>query len=161
MRRRAIGWLLGALLTALLSGAVAQDLRPFDAQSLGEIKKALQGRPFVLAFWSLHCEPCREDMPHWRALRAAHPSLSVILVAADDPSEQEMVRDYLARFDLSGVQTWAFKDEFAERLRYAVDPKWRGELPRTYFYDATHRSAGRSGRISPAQWDRWLADLHQ
>ena len=42
------------------------------AQSMSAIRKANHGHAFVVAFWSIHCAPCLEDMDDWRALQTAH-----------------------------------------------------------------------------------------
>jgi hypothetical protein len=43
-----------------------------------------------------------------------------------------------------------------DRLRYNIDPAWYGELPRTYFYDATHQVTPLSGKISNSFLDKWF-----
>ena len=65
--------LLALMLTAVMSAAVAADMRAFDADSMQAIRTAHGGRPFVLAFWSVHCAPCLGDMADWRELRRRHP----------------------------------------------------------------------------------------
>ncbi len=149
-------WLCALLLLAA-SGALAAELRPFDAGSMAAIRAAQSGKPFVLAFWSVHCPPCREELAHWGAWQRRHPQVRIVLVATDDPAERELAASALARHDLDRVDTWAFADPYAERLRWSVDPKWRGELPRTYFYDAAHRAEARSGRLDAAWVENWLA----
>ena len=139
--------------------ASAAGYRPFDAGSLERIKKAHAGKPFVLAFWSVTCEPCREEMPVWKAMRAKHSRIPIVLVAADSPSpsaSREIAR-FLAQHDPGPVERWAFADDFVERVRHSVDPKWRGELPRTYFFDADHRPLAHSGVISAGDADAWFA----
>jgi hypothetical protein len=63
---------------------------------------------------------------------------------------------FLARYDPGPVQTWIFDDEFTERVRFAVDRSWRGELPRTYLYDAAHRAEARSGKLDERWLEGWL-----
>lgn len=149
-------WLCALLLLAA-SGALAAELRPFDAGSMAAIRAAQSGKPFVLAFWSVHCPPCREELAHWGVWQRRHPQVRIVLVATDDPAERELAASALARHDLDRVDTWVFADPYAERLRWSVDPKWRGELPRTYFYDAAHRAEARSGRLDAAWVENWLA----
>ena len=43
-----------------------------------------------------------------------------------------------------------------DRSRYSIDPNWYGELPRTYFYDATHQISPLSGKISNSFLNAWL-----
>jgi thiol-disulfide isomerase/thioredoxin len=158
--RAARSRLLGAcaaLLLLIAPGAQGAGPRPFDAHSLQAIRAAQAGKPFVLAFWSVHCPPCREELAHWGAWSRRHPGVRFVLVGTDGPEERELAASALARHDLDRVETWAFADAYAERLRWSVDPKWRGELPRTYFYDAGHRAEARSGRVDTAWVEAWLA----
>ena len=54
-------------------------------------------------------------------------------------------------------ERWMFEGGDADRLYFAVDRKWRGELPRAYFYDA----AGKA-RVVAGQVDRhWLKEWAQ
>jgi len=142
---------------ATVSNAEPVRLRPFDAGSLDSIRRANAGRPFLLAFWSLYCEPCRDEIGQWAGLGRAHPGVVVVLVATDPPQERARIADFLAKQDLRGVETWAFADESDERVRFAVDRGWRGELPRTYIFDASHRAEARSGPLDTRWIERKLA----
>lgn len=146
-----------AFLLAASSLAFAGELRPFDAKSLAAIRQAQAGRSFVLAFWSISCAPCKEELPALAALQRKYPGVPIILVAADPPSVKPAVIRYLADQQLGKMETWIFADEFAERVRFAVDRKWQGELPRTYFFDAEHQSTAHSGVPDPAWLESWLA----
>ncbi len=139
------------------ASAAAQKLRSFDAESLDQIRATHPGKAFILAFWSTQCVPCRDEMAQLRTLKRKFPTLQVILVATDAPSQAEGIKRFLARYDPGPVQRWAFADEFSERVRYAVDPAWRGELPRTYFYDAAHRAVAKSGLIDAVWIENWVA----
>lgn len=158
-------WLRNVLLMAALALFVctavrAQEssaLRPFDTVSLNAILQQHAGKPFVLALWSIHCLPCREEMPHWKALRQRYPGVPIVLVSTDLPEEWADVRRFLARYDPGAVERWAFADDYVERLRYTIDPKWRGELPRAYFYDAGHVAQGRSGKIDIGWLNDWFS----
>ena len=37
----------------------------------------------------------------------------------------------LAQTGLATAENWTFGDGFIERLRYEIDPRWQGEIPRT------------------------------
>ena len=54
------------------------------------------------------------------------------------------------------VQHWMFADEFSERVRYSVDKSWRGEMPRTYFFDAAHDAAAHSGLLDRRMVEQWF-----
>jgi thiol-disulfide isomerase/thioredoxin len=138
------------LALALPLAAGAPDLAPFDAKSPAAIHRAYAGKPYVLAFWSVRCEPCVAEMGQWGELKKKYPGLAFVLVATDPPSDREAVNRILAKHPVTGIETFAFSDAFEERVRYAVDPKWRGELPRTYYFDASHKASAFSG--APMEW---------
>jgi thiol-disulfide isomerase/thioredoxin len=138
-------------------GALAVEFRDFDAKTLANLRVEYAGRPFVLAFWSIHCEPCREEMGQWAPLQRRYPRVPIILVATDRTSERTALTKLLSRYDLNGVQTWTYADDFEERVRFAVDRSWRGELPRTYLFDAAHRAEARSGPAELGWIEPWLS----
>jgi len=159
MMRSRLSLLLVAL--ALAAGpfrhAVSAEFRDFDAKTLARIRADSGGKPLVVAFWSIYCEPCREEMAQWGELARKHPGASFVLVATDPPDDRPKLDKLLSRYDLSGVQTWAYADDFEERVRYGVDPTWAGELPRTYLFDGDKRVDARSGVADSAWIDGWLA----
>lgn len=149
------GLLTAALFLFVCTAVRAEEplaLRPFDTTSLKGILQQHAGKPFVLALWSIHCVPCREEMALWKAFGKQHPEVPIVMVSTDLSEEWGDVRRFLTRYDPGAVEHWAFADDYVERLRYTIDPKWRGELPRAYFYDARHMAQGRSGKIDAA----WL-----
>lgn len=148
------GWAFGGTVSGI---AAAGELRDFDARSPAAIRVALAGRPFILAFWSVTCVPCREELPHWGVWQRQYPAVPIVLVAADAPEDREAVQRVLAGQALGKVATWAFVDDYAERVRWAVDPAWRGEVPRTYFFDAAHRPEVKVGRLDAGFVTAWLA----
>ncbi len=157
--------LVGALAcAAVFVSALAADevapsgLKPFDARSIRQIREAHKGRPFILAFWSLHCAPCKEEMPLLKELQAKFPNVPVVLVSTDPESLHSKVSRQLAKYELGAIQCWAFADEFTEKVRFSVDPEWQGELPRTYLFDPEHRSTARSGVLDRKMVEAWLAD---
>jgi thiol-disulfide isomerase/thioredoxin len=145
-----------ALLSALALPAMAQEIKPFVAGSIKEITAARQGKPFILGMWSLTCAHCREELAFLSGLVKKHPSLDLVLVATDTPEESEAIGATLHQFGLGGAEAWVFADPFEERLRFEIDPKWHGELPRTYLFDPSHKALAFSGKPNPQQFERWI-----
>ena len=143
-------------LLALLAGVAAQaaELKPFTAGSMQQIRAAHAGRPFVLALWSLTCSHCQEELAQLGALQHRHPQLKVVLISTDTPEDAETLTATLARHGLARAEAWVYADGFTERLRFEIDPRWGGELPRTYFYDRAHTVTARSGALAPAELER-------
>ncbi len=100
--------------------------RPFDARSLEAIRRAHAGRPFVLSLWSMNCAPCAREMPLWREMQARNPGVKLVLVSTDGAAPIERVKAFLRRHDPGPVENWRYADEFEERIRHSIDPKWRG-----------------------------------
>lgn len=153
MRRLPAFILLGALLSA---SAHAQELRPFTADSMQEISARRASGPFVLAFWSLSCAYCPEELTMLGGLAQRHGSSRLVLVSTDTPDDDAAIHAALKRHALTGVEAWVFADPFVERLRHAVDPRWYGELPRTYFIRDGHVIRSVSGVVNKADIQAWI-----
>lgn len=141
--------LLG-LATALLAAttAVAGELRVFDVGSMRAIEQEHAGAPFIVAVWATDCPPCRRELALLSSFSAEHPDVPVVLIATDPPDNAETVARILESFALPAAEAWHFGDAGAERLRYTIDPDWRGEMPRSYLYDGDGNRLGVSGPIS-------------
>src|SRR5947209_13630260 len=70
-----------------LIGSRAPELGLKDPEGAEITLASLEGRPVVLNFWFLACEPCREELPHLQALRDqfSRDELEIIAVNAHDP----------------------------------------------------------------------------
>jgi thiol-disulfide isomerase/thioredoxin len=152
---RAARWLVMAAWLGVALASAAEP-RPFSVKSLEEIRWANQGRPFLLAFWSVNCEPCKEELSVIAALHRKFPNVPVVLVAADPPGLKPAVVRLLAGYELGRIETWQFAEDFAEKIRHAVDRAWRGELPRTYFFDAAHAKTAHSGLLDRREAESWF-----
>lgn len=144
------------LLLALAQPVAAQEIRPFVSGSIKEITAARQGKPFILGMWSLTCIHCREELSLLSSMVKKYPNLDLVLVATDTPEEGEEISATLEQSGLGGTQAWVFADPFAERLRFEIDRKWHGELPRTYFYDPAHAITAISGKLDRQRLEQWM-----
>lgn len=151
-----MGYLAFAGYAWRLRAAQTTPLQPFDGTSLTSLKKTHAGKPFVLSFWALHCEPCRDEMAEWRAVKAKHPALAIELVSTDTTRDASVIDAFFAKYPPGAVRRWVFADPMSERVRYSVDKAWRGELPKTWFFDAAHKAEVKSGKVERAWVDNWL-----
>jgi hypothetical protein len=151
---RGLALLLGGL--CLASPLAAQDIRPFDTGSLEKIVAAHKTRPFVLAFWSLACPPCRDELALLGDVFRGGRARDLVLVSTDTPEETAAIATVLAQHRLAGAEAWVFADAFTERLRYGIDRQWQGELPRTYLYGVDGTIQAVSGKLSPQQLRQWI-----
>ena len=145
-----LGWSLAA-------GLHADDLtlRPFVGDSLSDIIREREGQPFVLILWSMDCPPCLRELAAIGNLNAA-TTRQLVMVSTDDASRSNDIAALLGEHGLLGLENWIFSDPIIERSRYRVDPEWYGELPRAYFYDASHQRKPHSGMIDGAALEAWL-----
>jgi len=153
--------LLAIFVVALLAstGGFAKDgdLRPFKRGSWQEIRQAHAGRPTVVHFWGLTCGPCRVEMPQWGKLLRERSDLDLVAIDADlIPNQVEDASEMLARTGLAGAENWIFDDPFTERLRFEIDPRWQGEIPRTMLIARDGKSITIDGVADLAQVRAWL-----
>lgn len=147
--------LLGLLLALLGLTASAAEFRAFGPDSRKAIERTHAGRPFVLAFWSIDCAYCAEELQQLRRLAEAQPAVALVLVSTDSAERSPEAGAMLDRL-LGGARAerWMFSGD-AERLVFAVDRKWRGELPRAYFYDAAGTPRTVAGKVPPPWLEQW------
>lgn len=134
----------------------APDIRPFSMTTFDQIKADYEGRPFVLALWSVTCPPCMVELDMLGKLLQQYPQLPLVLISTDHIAQADDALDFLQDYQLDGITSWMFADSFTERLRFSIDPTWFGELPRSYYFDAAHVSEAHSGILRQEQVSRWL-----
>ena len=158
MTSRALVTLLAfVVLTATGGSAKEGEIRPFKRGSWQEILHAHTGRPTIVHFWGLTCGPCRVEMPQWGRLLRELPDLNLVVIDADlIPNQVEDASDMLAKTGLAGAENWIFADPFIERLRFEIDPSWRGEIPRTMLIARDGKSITIDGVADLAQVRAWL-----
>lgn len=148
---------LFALALLVITPAMAQEIKPFVAGSHAQLLAQHRDRPLILAFWSLTCAHCQEEFALLREFTRAHPDVTLVLVLTDTPPDSEAIAATLRRHGLDGVSAWVFADDSPERLRFEVDRRWRGELPRTYLYRPDGAAQALSGKLDQKTLDAWLA----
>ena len=150
------------LLFALLNNfaeANQSDLKPFDAGSYQKILTNNANKPFLFIIWSITCSSCLKEMPLIGAIHQKNPQLKIIMLAADDISEVDQIQAILKKNSLSDVESWSYASENTQKLQFEIDPKWYGELPRTYFFDKKHQRDGMSGVLSELDYNTKLAKI--
>jgi len=58
---------------------------------------------------------------------------------------------------LANAESWLFADNFPERLHYRINPDGYRELPKTYFYDASHKQIDRSTTLGKKGYLKLIA----
>jgi len=125
-------------------------IQRFEPDSMARIVSAQNGKPFVLMIWSLDCEYCLASMKALAEEKRRRGGLHIVTLATDpvdDPESVALMRKKLHSTGLAG-NAWAFGSAPAEQLRYAIDPKWHGEKPRSYWFNARGERVAYSGVIT-------------
>lgn len=149
--------LLGFLLS---QPVVAEQLKPFVAASRFQIEKAHQGQPMIVAFWSLDCNYCLDELSTLGEFVKQHPKVKLVLVNTDGLSTAKEVVKAMKQIRLPVTyEAWQFSEPDEERLRYSVDKTWYGELPRTYYYDNSHQVKSVSGSPDLVWLKSWASKL--
>jgi hypothetical protein len=133
-----------------LGGASAADrIHPFEAGSFRHIVASHAGKPFVAVVWALECDYCQ---PSFKALadEQRRRKLAVVTIATDRAADAEVASAIEKKLRATGLasETWAFGSAPSEQLRFAIDPKWRGEMPRSYWFDSQGNMVAQSGVIT-------------
>jgi len=147
--------LLG-LLPAMAQGA---DFLPFRGDSRAAIEQAHAGRAMILTFWSVDCAYCMEDLALLGEIVRRHPQIALVTVNTDDDNGAVNAAKVLDKAGLPAHARWRFATQDSDRLRYQIDRKWYGELPRSYFYDKQHRVKAVSGKPDSAWLQGWLQEF--
>jgi hypothetical protein len=139
---------ISTMLLASFAAAAGPAIKSFEPDSFAQIAASAKGQPQVVLVWSLDCSYCE---PSFEALAGAQRrGLKVVTIATDPADDQEataLIRKKLAKSGLH-AETWAFGPAPAEQLRHAIDPTWRGEMPRSYWFDGKGQVRAYSGLIT-------------
>lgn len=158
------GILMGLCLTVLSLAPTptlaAQEIKPLVRGSYQQIVAARHGKPFIVNFWSLSCSYCKVELAMLKKLARKYPRLDLVLISTDTPEEEKSVSATLAKFSLGKAEAWVFADSYTERLRFEVDRKWQGELPRTYFFSAKGEVNAISGELEQKEVEQWIKEQY-
>jgi hypothetical protein len=142
-----------ALAYSTVQAFAREPVLPFEPDTLKQIIASQHGQSFWLILWDLDCPYCMVSLRLLAERQRSDPQLRVLTVATDSIDEADAVATRLQEIGMRG-RRWAFGEAAPEALRYAIDPTWRGEKPRAYYYDAhgkrkVHVGVLRSADLSP------------
>lgn len=142
--------LLGA---SLIASADESGIRPFNPGSYQQILSEKTNQGFMLVIWSLDCPTCIKDMELLSSIHKSRPELKIVMLSTDEPSAQADVQQLLEKYQLADLENWIFASDNSQKLRYEIDPSWYGEMPRTYFFSASHQREGVSGALTQEEYN--------
>lgn len=147
------------LFLASLNITAQAEQSAFVSGSYQQILAGNANKPFMLVVWSVNCSSCLKDMELLSNIHKSRPELKMIMLAADELSATEQIQQILEKHQLSEIENWVYAEENTQKLQFEIDPKWYGELPRTYFFDKVHQRTGVSGVLSKAEYDAMFAKI--
>jgi thiol-disulfide isomerase/thioredoxin len=103
--------------------------------------------PTIVALWSTDCPHCKKNLGLFAEMVKADPTLRLITVAVEPLSAE--VATSLDRVKVPGKR-YVYGADSPEAIAFALDPKWRGELPRTLFFDGRGNRMAVSGVVGIA-----------
>jgi thiol-disulfide isomerase/thioredoxin len=156
--KKLFSYLLLLLLAALSTPAQAEQSL-FTSGSYQQILASNANQPFLLVIWSINCSSCLKDMELLSNIHKSRPGLKMIMLAADELSAVEQIQKILEKNQLSDIENWVYAEDNTQKLQFEIDPKWYGELPRTYFFDKAHQRTGASGVLSKEDYDAMFAKI--
>ncbi len=133
-----------------------ESLRPFLSGSYSEILAQHKQKAFVLVLWSVDCPPCHKELEMLGELIAQDHELNIVLVSTDIEVESNDVKAILSKYKLNKLESWIFRGESEQALRYEIDPHWYGELPRSYFFKFSEKQQVISGLLSEKKLMEWM-----
>ena len=134
----------------------AYDFMPFDMNTRQVIEKRYIDQPLIISFWSIDCPYCINDLKKLGKALSKNTNVKLITVCVDGKESAKKAERILSQANLPKHEKYQYAEVDEDRLRYNIDPAWYGELPRTYFYDATHQVTPLSGKISNSFLDKWF-----
>lgn len=145
-------WILAFGIAVLSSPASASGmLQAFESNSLQQIMQQQKGKPFMLFIWSLDCTYCQITLDVLAQAQREDKGLTIVTLSTDSVTDAQAVSQMEKR--LTGLNmphnAWAFGSASPDKLKYAIDPKWFGEKPRTYWFNARGERIAYSGTLTP------------
>lgn len=134
----------------------AYDFMPFDMNTRKVIEKRYIDQPLIISFWSIDCPYCIDDLKKLGKALSKNTNVQLITVCVNGKESAKKAERILSQANLPKHEQYQYAEVDEDRLRYNIDPAWYGELPRTYFYDATHQVTPLSGKISNSFLDKWF-----
>jgi len=145
--------LVATLLPLAPCGAAAPQ--PFVAGSYAQLLDTYGDRPFVLSFWSVDCPPCYRELALWGEYLRRDSGLPLVLVSTDAPAAAAEIEALISQHGLESADSWVFTAP-AQQLRYEIDRRWHGELPRTYLIRHGEVVEAVTGVVDEARIGRWM-----
>lgn len=152
-------YLLAFVLSIGLASLALADnvnLKPYQSGDWSSLVKTPNGTPIAIHFWGVTCPACVKEMPLWGNFVKSHQNAKVIFIQVDDVSPESMQK-MLNKAGLEKANNYYVAAPFDDRLRFEIDPKWRGETPTTILIDKNGKATRKTGLVNFQQLQSQLS----
>jgi thiol-disulfide isomerase/thioredoxin len=143
--------MLMASILMFSSSASAVDLQSFEIDSFEQIVNAKNQQDHLVILWSFDCPPCIKELQKISDLHQQYPEYQLTLINTDSIDEQGRVKKLIQQYNLAGLDNWGFANIDEEKLRFDIDPRWFGDLPRSYFFPLQGKVKRLRGALTSAE----------
>jgi thiol-disulfide isomerase/thioredoxin len=149
-------WLISATVVQanLPTSPVLSSTVSLQSFELGSFEKIVTGKnkqDHLVVLWSFDCPPCITELEKISDLHQQFPNYQLTLINTDAVDEQLRVKKILKQFNLAELDNWGYANSDEEKLRYDIDPRWYGDLPRSYFFPLQGKIKRLRGALSSAE----------
>jgi thiol-disulfide isomerase/thioredoxin len=133
--------------------AVSTNVEPINLAGLKDLISKPKDKPLLVNFWATYCDPCRDEFPDLvKVDNDFRPkSLDFVTVSLDDVGDiKTKVPEFLTQMKAT-MPAYLLDVSDPEPAINAVDPKWQGDLPATFLYNAKGEIVFKAfGRVNTA-----------
>lgn len=147
----AMSILPAVILSNSVQASSPTDLKLFDVGSFEKIVKEKDKKDHLVILWSFDCPPCIKELQKVSVLNQQYPEYQLTLINTDGLEEQARVKTLLEKYNLLTLDNWIFSDADEEKLRYDIDARWFGDLPRSYFFPIKGKVKRLRGALTSAE----------
>ncbi|MFT6449555.1 MAG: thiol-disulfide isomerase/thioredoxin [Oleispira sp.] len=147
----AMSILPAVILSNSVQASSPTDLKLFDVGSFEQVVKKKDKKDHLVILWSFDCPPCIKELQKVAVLNQQYPEYQLTLINTDGLEEQARVKTLLKEYHLLMLDNWIFSDADEEKLRYDIDARWFGDLPRSYFFPVKGKIKRLKGALTSAE----------
>lgn len=147
----AISILPAVILSNSVQASSPTDLKLFDVGSFEQVVKKKDKKDHLVILWSFDCPPCIKELQKVSVLNQQYPAYQLTLINTDGLEEQARVKTLLEKYNLLTLDNWIFSGADEEKLRYDIDARWFGDLPRSYFFPIQGKVKRLRGALTSAE----------
>ena len=114
------------------------SVEPINTDALKVLLAKTKDKPLLVTFWATWCDPCRDEFPDLVKIDKDYrpQSLDFVTVSLDELAEiKTTVPAFLSTMKAT-MPAYLLDARDPEPAINAVDPRWQGDLPATFLYNA-------------------------